>query len=256
MSAPAPGDGPPRTVHVEHVMGTVFSLDVRDELAPGTVEAVAERLHALDALLSTSRPDSEVSRLGRGELDLADCSPDVREALALCEAARGATGGLFDARAGGRLDPSGVVKGWAVEQAQALLVAGGSTRHSVNGGGDVAVGRGPAPDRPWRVGVADPFRPGRLLAAVRVESAGVATSGRAERGAHVADPRTGAPVTALATATVVGSSLLLADVLATAALVAGRSAPDLLDAHPDHDWLVVAQDGRQRTSPGWARRTR
>jgi len=236
-------------------MGTVFSLDVRDELAPGTVEAVVHRLHTLDALLSTYRPDSEVSRLGRGELDLADCAPDVREALALCEAARGATGGLFDARAGGRLDPSGVVKGWAVEQARALLVVGGSTRHSVNGGGDVAVGRGPLSGRPWRVGVADPFTPGRLLAAVRVESAGVATSGTAERGAHVLDPATGAPVTALVSATVVGPSLLLADVLATAALVAGTGACDLLDAHPDHDWLVVGQDGRQRSSPGWALRT-
>ena len=246
----------PRTVHVEHVMGTVFSLDVRDALAPGTVERVVERLHRLDALLSTYRPDSEVSRLGRGELDLADCAPDVREALALCEAARGASRGLFDAYAGGRLDPSGVVKGWAVEQALGLLVEGGSTRHSVNGGGDVAVGSGPAPDRPWRVGVADPFRPGRLLAAVRVEHAGVATSGTAERGAHVVDPRTGAAVTALVSATVVGPSLLLADVLATAALVAGAHAPDLLDAHPDHDWLVVGRDGTQRTSPGWARRTR
>ena len=255
MSA-APSAGPPRTVHVEHVMGTVFSLDVRDALAPGTVERVVQRLHALDELLSTYRPDSEVSRLGRGELDLADCSPDVREALALCEAARGATSGLFDACAGGRLDPSGVVKGWAVEQAAGLLREGGSRRHSVNGGGDVAVGRGPAPDRPWRVGVSDPFRPGQLLTAVRVEEAGVATSGTAERGAHVLDPRTGEPVTALVSATVVGPSLLLADVLATAALVAGPGAPDLLDAHPDHDWLVVTGDGRQRSSPGWGRRTR
>ena len=245
-----------RTVHVEHVMGTVFSLDVPDELAPGTLERIAARLHGLDALLSTYRPDSEVSRLGRGELALGACSPDVREALSLCEAARGATGGLFDARAGGGLDPSGVVKGWAVEQALALLVGGGSTRHSVNGGGDVAVGSGPAPGRPWRVGVADPFRPGRLLGAVRVEQEGVATSGTAERGTHVLDPRTGAPVTALVSATVIGPSLLLADVLATAALVAGPRAPDLLDAHPDHDWLLVSRDGGQRSSPGWGRRTR
>lgn len=238
-------------------MGAVFSLDLRDEVPAETLRGVLALVHRLDRLCSTYRPDSEVSRLRRGELALKDCDPDVQQAAELCDDAWRCTEGWFDARAGSAFDPSGVVKGWAVERAVALLAAAGSRRHSVNGGGDVAVGLGPEPGRPWRVGIADPLRPGRLLTAVRRESGGVATSGTAERGGHVLDPRTAAPARGLAAVTVVGPSLLQADVLATAALAAGpRRAPGVLDRHAEVDWLLVGADGAQRTSTGWAARTR
>lgn len=240
------------TVHVEHVMGTVFSLDLRDPVPLAAVEAIVAMLHRLDELCSTYLPGSEVSRLRRGELALADADPDVRRAAELCEQARELTGGWFDAAADGLFDPSGVVKGWAVERAAALLVAAGSRRHSVNGGGDVAVGLGPEPGRPWRIGVADPLHPGGLLAAVRLETGGVATSGTAERGGHVFDPRTGLAARGLAGVTVVGPSLLRADVLATAAVAAGpAAAPELLRSQHGYEWLLVTADGRQVVSPGW-----
>jgi len=246
-----------RAVHVEHVMGTVLSLDVRDAVPDSAVREAVALLHRLDRLCSTYRADSEVSRLRRGELDLAGCDPDVRMAAGLCEQARQLTGGWFDAWAGGAFDPSGVVKGWAVERVAEVLSAAGSRRYSVNGGGDVAVGLGPEPGRPWRVGIADPLQPGRLLATLRLESGGVATSGTAARGRHVLDPLTGAPAQGLASVTVTGPSLLRADVLATAALAAGvRRAPDVLDAHPETAWLLVDEYGGQRTSAGWAARTR
>ncbi len=233
-------------------MGTVFSLDVRDGAAQRVLPAVVALLHRLDALCSTYRPDSEVSRLRRGELPLADCDPDVQRAADLCEEARRRTGGWFDARTGIAFDPSGVVKGWAVERAGALLEGAGCTRWCVNGGGDVAVGLGPEPGRPWRVGIADPHDRTRLLGRVAVESGGVATSGTAERGGHVLDPRTGAPSVGLASVTVVAGSLLEADVLATAALAAGPvRAPGVLAEHPLLGWLLVAADGGQRSSPGW-----
>lgn len=235
-------------------MGTVFSLDVRDEVPASAVREVVALLHRLDGLCSTYRADSEVSRLRRGELDLVDCDDDVRRAAELCDQARALTGGWFDARAAGSFDPSGVVKGWVVERAAALLAEAGSCRHSVNGGGDVAVGLGPEPGRPWRIGIADPLHANRLLTAVRLECGGVATSGTAERGGHVLDPHTGLPASGLASVTVVGPRLLHADVLATAALAAGpRHATDVLDARPGYDWLLVADDGTQRTSPGWPR---
>jgi len=129
-------------------MGTVFSLDVRDGDVTAARPEVVALLHRLDALCSTYRPDSEVSRLRRGELRLVDCHPDVQRAAELCEDARRRTGGWFDARTGLAFDPSGVVKGWAVERAGALLEDAGCTRWCVNGGGDVAVGVRPEPDRP------------------------------------------------------------------------------------------------------------
>jgi thiamine biosynthesis lipoprotein len=166
-------------------------------------------LRWVDATFSTYRPDSEISRLDRGELD--DPHPLVREVLARCEALRVETGGLFDARAGGRLDPSGYVKGWAVQRAAAF----GRGRFLIDAGGDVLV-RGT-----WRVGIRHPHERDLLAAAITVADRAVATSGAYERGPHVLDPRTGRPATGLSSVTVVGHDLGTADAYATAAFAAG-----------------------------------
>jgi FAD:protein FMN transferase len=191
-------------VPVDHVMG----MPVRVE---GEIDAarVFAWLRWVDATFSTYRPDSEISRLDRGELE--DPHPLVREVLARCAQLRRETGGYFDVRAGGRLDPSGYVKGWAVERAAAF----GRGRSLIDAGGDVVL-RGS-----WRVGIRHPYEPGRLAAAVTVADCAVATSGAYERGPHVVDPFTGRPATGLASVTVIGRELGTADAYATAAFAAG-----------------------------------
>src|SRR5258705_1470604 len=148
-----------RHVHVEHVMGTVLSLDVRG--ADGAVaEAASARLmawlHDVDRHFSTYRTDSEISRIDRGELAVAAASEDVRWVLDRCARLRRETGGAFDERAAGRLDPSALVKGWAVERGADLLRSEGLTDFSVNAGGDVAVRGGALPEPAWRVGIQHP----------------------------------------------------------------------------------------------------
>jgi len=70
-------------------MGTAISLDLRDEAVPQiAVDAMFDHLRDIDARFSTYRPDSEISRLGRGELTPDACSPDVREVLERCEELR------------------------------------------------------------------------------------------------------------------------------------------------------------------------
>lgn len=132
--------------HAEPAMGTVFSFAVRDATPADLAPALAE-LHRLDRIFSTYRPQSDISRLSRGELTAGQCDPLVAEALDHCAAVERETGGYFSARAGGSLDPSGWVKGWAVERASDLLTASGFPHHSVTGGGDVQAAGEPAPDR-------------------------------------------------------------------------------------------------------------
>ena len=189
---------------VEHVMGMPVRMS-------GDVDAarVFAWLRWVDATFSTYRPDSEISRLDRGERF--DPHPLVRSALARCEELRAATGGLFDVRAGGRLDPSGYVKGWAVQRAAAF----GRGRFLIDAGGDVVL-RGE-----WRVGIRHPYERDRLAAAITVRDCAVATSGTYERGPHIVDPRTGRPATGLSSVTVIGRDLGTADAYATAAFVAG-----------------------------------
>ena len=84
-----------RLVHVEHVMGTVVSLDARNGVEDGLAPAI-EWLREVDARFSTYRADSEVRRLDRGELLHRDASPDTRWVLERCAALFVETGGGFD----------------------------------------------------------------------------------------------------------------------------------------------------------------
>jgi FAD:protein FMN transferase len=225
-----------RLRRAEHVMGTVVSFDVPGSVAAAVEDAV-RWLHWVDATFSTFRADSDVSRLGRGSVSLARCAPEVASVLSACEAVSALSDGYFSVRSGGQLDPSGYVKGWAVERAAAMLTEAGSTSHSVNGGGDVqCVGArygtgsggsggpgsgGPGSDGRWRIGIADPLRHGALACVVEGQDFAVATSGISERGTHILDPHTGLPPAGLVSVTVTGPRLTQADAYATAAFAMG-----------------------------------
>jgi thiamine biosynthesis lipoprotein len=224
-------------------MGTVFSFAVRDP-APAVeaaIGAAVARLHEIDALFSPYRPESEVSRMADCLLAPADADPQLVEVLERCREVAEQTDGWFTASPGGRLDPSGWVKGWAVEQACELLCRAGSTDHCVNGGGDIQSAGGP-----WRVGVADPARPGALATVLAGSDLVVATSGVAERGAHILDPHTGAPATGLRSLTLVGTGrgrIARIDAWATAAFAMG---PELglawVERQPDLEAFALLSD--------------
>ena len=107
-------------------MGTVFSFDVRGG-EPGAVQAALQEaiagLHRVNEVFSTYRDDSQVSRLARGELTVEQCAPEVAEVLALGAEAERVSDGWFSMRYEGRLDPNGIVKGWAAERADRQLAA-------------------------------------------------------------------------------------------------------------------------------------
>jgi thiamine biosynthesis lipoprotein len=218
-------------------MGTVFSIDIRDDGQwGGALAAVSSWLHRVDAIFSTYKDDSEISRIRRGELRVVDASPEVATVLDLCAQVQVATSGAFTAMPGGRLDPTGLVKGWAVERASVLLREGGCANHAVNGGGDVQLAGEAAPGRPWRVGIADPVDRSRVLTVVTGRDFAVATAGTAERGPHIVDPFTGRAAAGCASATV---------------FVLGARALAWADEIPDYEVLLVALDGSRSASRNW-----
>nr|WP_310715985.1 FAD:protein FMN transferase [Streptomyces lydicus] len=240
--------------HVEQAMGTVFSFDIRDARTAAVETALGEAvawLHHVDAVFSTYRPDSAISRLGRGEIGLDDCPAEVREVLDRCERAERATGGWFSPTAGATLDPSGLVKGWAVERAWQLLRAAGARDTCVNGGGDLRFGGESAPGCPWRIGIAHPLRPGDLCTVVTGRDLAVATSGSAERGPHILDPHTGTPAAGPASVTVVGPDLSTTDAYATAAFAMGADARAWLAGLDGYEGFAVLRDGSSWRTPGF-----
>jgi thiamine biosynthesis lipoprotein len=237
---------------VRHIMGMPIGIDLADP-HDLDVEPAFGWLREVDATFSTYRDDSDISRLARGEIHLSDCRPEVDEVLTRCLALERATGGFFSVRAGGRLDPSGFVKGWAVDGAAARLAAAGAQRFCVNAGGDVVARGRPAPDRHWRIGVRHPVDLDALAAVLEVEDLAVATSGEYERGAHIRDPHTGRAPEGLLSVTVVGPDLATADAYATAAFAMGADGPAWTAMLAGYDAMCITADHRVLTTPGFAR---
>ena len=211
-------------------------------------QRVLASLRDADRMFSTYRDDAVISRLDRGELTLSQCPPEVHEVLALGERARRESSGAFNVRRrhpAGRLalDPSGVVKGWAVQRAAQLLAELPETDYCLSAGGDMVVHTTRADSPPWRVGIEDPFDATRLIATVPLRNGAVATSGLAHRGAHIVDPRTGAAATTLASVTVIAADLTWADIDATAAFALGAEGLDWLRGRPGRRGLVVTAVG-------------
>jgi FAD:protein FMN transferase len=236
---------------VRHIMGMPIGIDLP---ADGIdVEPAFAWLREVDAIFSPYRDDSEISRLDRGELTLAECRPEVDEVLTRCLALEQATNGFFSARPAGQLDPSGLVKGWAVAGAAERLAAAGADSFCINAGGDVVARGRPAPDRRWRVGIRHPIELDRLAAVVAVEDLAVATSGEYERGAHIVDPHTGARPVGLLSVTVVGPDAGTADAYATAAFAMGADGPAWTATLTDYDAMCITSDRRVLSTPGFAR---
>lgn len=254
------------------VMGTVFSFCMtapagmrRVEVRRALVAAVDE-LRAIDREFSPFREDSLVARVRRGELRPEAYPPRLAEVIDRCAAMRAATDGWFDAWAvPGGFDPSGLVKGWAIERAAERVAAAGISDFAINGGGDILV-RGTAPHgEPWRVGIRNPRDPRSVVMVLAMTGGAVATSGGYERGQHVVNPHTGEPTSGVlsdapspegltvASATVTGPDLGTADAYATALYAAGQPGLSWFPTPDGCEALTVADDLTGTYTQGFAR---
>lgn len=237
----------PSLAERETVMGTVVTFELFGELEANRSHVALSRARAVlrraDATFSTYKPASPISLIRRGELDEADAPVIVRQVLASCAELRELTDGWFDPwKMPGGVDPSGYVKGWAAAEALAAL-APTADGVVVNAAGDVATAGHPRDADPFRIGVVAPVDRHRLAFVVTSRGA-VATSATYERGEHLFDPHDGCFRSRVASATVCGPDLAVADALATALAVAGPPGLAMLQRFPGYDAALVGHDGR------------
>jgi thiamine biosynthesis lipoprotein len=237
-------------------MGLPVIVEVCDSGFDETVfDQVFGWLRFVDKTFSTYRDDSEISQLNRGELTLAQAHPSVQSVLGRCESLRLSTHGYFDVSApmaglGGGVDPSGFVKGYAVEGAGRLLSRAGAEDWCVNAGGDIRLNGAPEGCDRWRVGIQHPVERLAVAAVLGLRSGAVATSGTYERGQHIVDPRTGLAPEGVLSVTIVGPDLAVADAYATAAFAMGRAGARWAATLPDHGAIVISDDGTISYSAG------
>jgi FAD:protein FMN transferase len=246
----------PAIQRVEHVMGMPVIVEVCDM---GFDEAVLDRvfewLRFVDETFSTYRQDSEISRLNRGDITLAEAHASVQSVLRRCESLRRSTRSYFDvaapmARLGGGVDPSGFVKGWAVEGAGRLLTRAGAKSWCVNAGGDIRLSGAPHGCDCWRVGIQHPVKRLAVAAVLGLRVGAVATSGTYERGKHIVDPHTRRAPEGVLSVTIVGGDLAVADAYATAAFAMGRAGATWAATLPGYGAIVIFDDDTISYSAG------
>lgn len=230
-------------------MGTVVVLDLyveealEREVIRSLVSSACAILHRADELFSTWNLKSPVSRLRCGDATLEQMPNDVLAVLKLCANAREVSEGWFDPWAmPGGVDPTGYVKGWAAQRALLELQHRGVLGAMVNAAGDIATCSGPGVTTPFRIGITDPWARRQIACVVEVDAA-IATSGTYERGDHLVDPRSGLSGSRVASASVTGPDLGLADALATGLAVAGRDFLELLEGLEGYEGFVIENDG-------------
>lgn len=241
--------------HAEPVMGTVASFSiycggVAHQKVAHALAYSCTTLHQADAVFSTWDHTSPMSRYRRQEVSLEDIPEDVSEVLDLCRIARDMSHGWFDPWAmPGGVDPTGLVKGWAIEQALTAFARSGVTGTMLNVGGDLATSGTPGSNQYWRIGIRHPWKKDALACVIETDAA-VATSGTYERGNILIDPHTGQPSCRTASATVIGPSLALADALATALAVAGAAGMEWFSSLPGYEAYLILPDGTEADSGG------
>lgn len=201
-------------------------------------------LDSVDSKFSTYKETSEINRFNRGELTNKELSDDLKEIFRLSEMYRIMTSGYFDIRRPtGGIDPSGIVKGWAINNLFLSLKKRGFRNFYIDCGGDLGISGLSALGKPWRVGIRHPREKDKIVKKISVVNGGVATSGTYERGTHIYNPLSGKSADEIVSMTVIGPDVLSADVYATAAFAMGTNGIYFLESLPGFEGYMIDKKG-------------
>lgn len=234
------------------LMGMPITVDIGG--APGRViDMIFDYFTDIDRRFSTYRSDSEISAINRGDVPVKDWSGEMLDVLALAERTKNETGGYFDMRMpDGSLDPSGIVKGWAIRNAAEIVRTAGFGDFFIEAGGDIQSSGKNVSGLEWSVGIRNPFNMGEIVKVIHPRGRGVATSGTYARGQHIYNPHgLGDPISEIVSLTVVGPDVLEADRFATAAFAMGRDGIYFIEQVPGLEGYVIDVDGRATLTTGF-----
>lgn len=226
----------------ELIMGMPVTIEAAASAA--VLAAVFDLFRQIDQRYGPYLASSQVRQLQQHpELSPA---PELAAILADCKRYQKLTGGYFSANFAGRVDPTGYVKGWAIDQAAQLFKSHGVEHFMINAGGDILA---TSQTSDWRLGIQHPLQRNEIIANLNGRHLAVATSGNYERGRHIINPLTGRPADSLLSVSVIGPDIIKADVLATALFAMGwRRGQKFIDQQTDYVALFVTKTGQLRPS--------
>jgi thiamine biosynthesis lipoprotein len=227
------------------VMGMPARVELVGAQDKKPLDAIFELWRDIDERFSTYKDSSEISRINRKEIHEADYSGEMHEIFSLAEKTASETAGFFDIkRPDGDIDPSGIVKGWAIQKAAELARRLGFDSYYLEIGGDIQTSGRDSEGKEWSVGIRNPFNRDEVVKVLYPAGAGVATSGSAIRGRHIYNPHDpSSSLDEIVSITVIGPNIYEADRFATAAFAMGRSGISFIDSLAGFEGYAIDRRG-------------
>lgn len=237
------------------LMGMPITVEIVDPVAPADLfDRVFAYFEYVDETFSVYKDDSEITRINKHRITIDASSRDMRTIFALADETKRATDGYFDIARDGHVDPSGIVKGWAIHNAADILRRSGCTGFYVDAGGDVEVAGRNGRGQKWRVGIRNPYNLHEIVKVLAVSDCGVATSGTTIRGQHIYNPHNlDQPITDILSLTVIGPNVYEADRFATAAFAMGRAGIGFIEELDGFEGYLIDAGRRATFTSGFAR---
>jgi thiamine biosynthesis lipoprotein len=227
-------------------MGMPVQLEIVDSHATQVnYDAVFEYLVSVDERFSTYKDESEISKINRQEIQEEEYSKEMQEVLALSQETSEITDGYFNIMTPrGTLDPSGLVKGWAINNVASMLWNKGFKDFYIEIAGDIQTFGKNAEGKEWSVGVRNPYARDEVVKVIYPRGKGIATSGTYVRGDHIYNPNDSETTPQdFVSLTVLGPNIYEADRYATAAFVMGVEGMYFLESLPEFEAYAIDQKG-------------
>ncbi len=237
-------------------MGMPVTVEIVDDSARRSdLEEVLHYFSYIDGKFSTYKEESEISRINRGEIREESYSGDMKEILELSDKTAVETDGYFDITApDGKIDPSGIVKGWAIYGAAKILEEKGFKNFYVDAGGDVQVNGRNSRGEKWSIGIKNPLKQDEIVKVIYADREGVATSGLYIRGRHIYNPKDFKDeLEEVISLTVIGPNIYEADRFATAAFAMGRRGIEFVEKLDGFEGYSIDKKGISTMTSGFSR---
>jgi len=214
------------------IMGMPITVEIINEDNQEIFDQVFSYFIQIDDRFSPYKSDSELAKVNKG-LSPDDYSNEMKEVLYLCQQTKQITDGYFDIDKLGKIDPSGLVKGWAISNAAKLLKNLGKLDFYIEAGGDIQAEGLNQDHEPWSIGIRNPFNIDEIVKVVRVSGCGIATSGTYIRGEHIYNPHDNyQPPKGVSSLSIIAPDIFDADRFATAAYAMGSKGINLASSIP------------------------
>lgn len=220
------------------------NIEIIDSNATEEVfEEVFNYLISIDERFSIYKKTSEITLFNEGKILEKDFSNDMKEIFRLSLQTKNDTDGFFDIIYSGKIDPSGLVKGWAIYKAAEILRKKGIKNFYVEIAGDIEIAGFNSEGKKWAIGIRNPFNKKENVKIVYLSDKGIATSGTYERGEHIYNPKEKKVANEVLSLTVIGPNVYEADRFATACFAMGRKGIEFVERLSDFEGYMIDHEG-------------